>query len=83
MKIHEFQAKKIFSDYGIPVPEGGTATRPEQAKEIAAKLGGTVVVKAQIHAGGRGKGGGVKLVQSSDAEFFERPDREHRLHQQW
>ena len=69
MKIHEFQAKKIFSDYGIPVPEGGTATRPEQAKEIAAKLGGTVVVKAQIHAGGRGKGGGVKLVQSPDEAF--------------
>jgi succinyl-CoA synthetase beta subunit len=69
MKIHEFQAKKIFSDYGIPVPEGETATRPEQAKEIAAKLGGTVVVKAQIHAGGRGKGGGVKLVQSPDEAF--------------
>ena len=69
MKIHEFQAKKIFSDYGIPVPAGGTAKRPEQAKEIAAKLGGTVVVKAQIHAGGRGKGGGVKLVQSPDEAF--------------
>jgi succinyl-CoA synthetase beta subunit len=69
MKIHEFQAKKIFSDYGIPVPAGGTATRPEQAKEIAAKLGGTVVVKAQIHAGGRGKGGGVKLAQSPDEAF--------------
>jgi succinyl-CoA synthetase beta subunit len=69
MKIHEFQAKKIFSDYGIPVPEGETATRPEQAKEIAAKLGGTVVVKAQIHAGGRGKGGGVKLAESPDEAF--------------
>ena len=59
MKIHEFQAKKIFLDYGIPIPEGETAKTPEQAKQIAEKLGETVVVKAQIHAGGRGKGGGV------------------------
>ena len=66
MKIHEFQAKKIFSDYGIPVPEGETARTPEAAKQIAEKLGGTVVVKAQIHAGGRGKGGGVKLAKSPD-----------------
>ena len=69
MKIHEFQAKKIFSDYGIPVPGGQTATRPEQAKQIAEKLGGTVVVKAQIHAGGRGKGGGVKLAKTPEEAF--------------
>ena len=70
MKIHEFQAKKIFSHYGIPIPEGETAKTPVQAKKIAEKLGGTVVVKAQIHAGGRGKGGGVKLAKSP-AEAFE------------
>jgi len=69
MKIHEFQAKKIFSYYGIPVPEGETAKTSVQAKQIAEKLGGTVVVKAQIHAGGRGKGGGVKLAKSPDEAF--------------
>ena len=69
MKIHEFQAKQIFLDYGIPVPEGETAKTPEQAKQIAEKLQVTVVVKAQIHAGGRGKGGGVKLAQSPDEAF--------------
>ncbi len=66
MKIHEFQAKKIFLDYGIPVPEGETAKTPEEARQIAEKLEGTVVVKAQIHAGGRGKGGGVKLAKTPD-----------------
>jgi succinyl-CoA synthetase beta subunit len=69
MKIHEFQAKKIFLDYGIPIPEGKTAKTPEQAKQIAEKLGETVVVKAQIHAGGRGKGGGVKLAKTPDEAF--------------
>ena len=69
MKIHEFQAKQIFLDYGIPIPEGETAKTPEQAKQIAEKLGETVVVKAQIHAGGRGKGGGVKLAKSPDEAF--------------
>jgi succinyl-CoA synthetase beta subunit len=66
MKIHEFQAKKFFSDYGIPVPEGEVAKTPEEVKAIAENLGGTVVVKAQIHAGGRGKGGGVKLAKTPD-----------------
>ena len=69
MKIHEFQAKKIFLDYGIPIPDGETAKTPEQAKQIAEKLGETVVVKAQIHAGGRGKGGGVKLAKTPDEAF--------------
>jgi len=66
MKIHEFQAKKIFSDYGIPIPEGDVAATPEEVKAIAEKLGGPVVVKAQIHAGGRGKGGGVKLAKTAE-----------------
>ena len=70
MKIHEFQAKKIFSDYGIPVPKGSVALRAKDVKEIAEELGGNVVVKAQIHAGGRGKGGGVKLANSA-AEAYE------------
>lgn len=66
MKIHEFQAKQILSDYGIPVPDGAVVLNPEDAQATAAKLGGTVVVKAQIHAGGRGKGGGVKLAKTAD-----------------
>ncbi len=62
MKIHEYQAKKVLSQFGVPIPRGEVATSPYEAYEIARKLGGTVVVKAQIHAGGRGKGGGVKLA---------------------
>jgi len=69
VKIHEFQAKKIFSDYGIPVPEGAVAAAPDEVKALAEKLGGTVVVKAQIHAGGRGKGGGVRLAHSPDEAY--------------
>ena len=65
MKIHEYQAKELFKKYGIPVPSGGVAFNSEEAGKIAAALGGfPVVVKAQIHAGGRGKGGGVKLSNS-------------------
>ncbi len=64
MKIHEYQAKQLFKAYDIPVPEGGPAFNPEQACIIANELGRfPVAVKAQIHAGGRGKGGGVKLAQ--------------------
>ncbi len=62
MKIHEYQAKAILREFGVPVPNGEVADTPAQAKAIAAKLGGKVVVKAQVHAGGRGKAGGVKLV---------------------
>jgi succinyl-CoA synthetase beta subunit len=69
MKIHEFQAKKIFSEYKIPIPRGEVAKTPEEAKAIAEKLGGTVVVKAQIHAGGRGKGGGVKVAKNAEEAY--------------
>jgi succinyl-CoA synthetase beta subunit len=69
MKIHEFQAKKIFAEYGIPIPRGEVAKTPEEARTIASKLSGTVVVKAQIHAGGRGKGGGVKVVKNADEAY--------------
>jgi len=66
MKIHEYQAKELFKKYSIPIPDGGVAFNPQDAGEIAAKLGAfPVVVKAQIHAGGRGKGGGVKLAGSA------------------
>ncbi len=67
MKIHEYQAKEILRRYQVAVPEGKVAKTPEKAKAIAEELGGgTVVVKAQIHAGGRGKGGGVKLAKNPD-----------------
>ena len=66
MKIHEFQGKEILKSFGIPVPEGGVAETSTEARGIAERLGGRVVVKAQIHAGGRGKGGGVKLADDPD-----------------
>jgi succinyl-CoA synthetase beta subunit len=66
MKIHEYQAKDLFKKYGIPVPAGGVAFSVAEAQKVAAGLGGwPVVVKAQIHAGGRGKGGGVQLARSA------------------
>jgi succinyl-CoA synthetase beta subunit len=68
MKIHEYQAKKIFSEFAIPVPKGLVAPNPEEAKRIAEETGGSQwVVKAQIHAGGRGKGGGVRVAESPEA----------------
>jgi succinyl-CoA synthetase beta subunit len=66
MKIHEYQAKAILAEAGVPIPRGRVAATPSEARAIAQELGGTVVVKAQIHAGGRGKGGGVKLAKSPD-----------------
>ncbi|HUF25034.1 MAG TPA: ADP-forming succinate--CoA ligase subunit beta [Vicinamibacterales bacterium] len=67
MKIHEYQAKQLLSKFGVPVPQGEVATVAAEAGDIAMRLGGgTVVVKAQIHAGGRGKGGGVKLAKTRD-----------------
>ncbi len=66
MKIHEFQAKKILSKFGVPIPKGEVAETPDQAREIADKIGPRVVVKAQVHAGGRGKGGGVKLANNPE-----------------
>ena len=64
VNIHEYQAKEIFRSHGVPIPEGDIATTPEQAEALAKKFGGTVVVKAQVHAGGRGKAGGVKLAKN-------------------
>jgi len=69
VNIHEYQAKDIFRKYGIPIPPGEVATTPEEAEAIARKFGTTVVIKAQVHAGGRGKAGGVKLAKTpSDAK---------------
>jgi succinyl-CoA synthetase beta subunit len=64
VNLHEYQAREILRGYGIPVPEGDVAETPDQARAIAARLGGPVVVKAQVHAGGRGKAGGVQLAQN-------------------
>ena len=67
MNIHEYQAKQVLKQYGVAVPQGGVAFSADEAVAVAEKLGGPVwVVKAQIHAGGRGKGGGVKVVKSID-----------------
>jgi succinyl-CoA synthetase beta subunit len=66
MKIHEYQAKAILAKYDVPVPRGEVAYTVEEAEAAAKKIGGSVVVKAQIHAGGRGKGGGVKVAKSAE-----------------
>ncbi len=66
MNIHEYQAKEIFRKYGIPIPPGEVASTPQEAESIARKFGTTVVVKAQVHAGGRGKAGGVKLAKTPE-----------------
>src|SRR5881296_3031561 len=66
MKIHEYQAKSILAKHNVRVPRGEVAYTKEEARNIAKRLGSLVVVKAQIHAGGRGKGGGVKLAKSPE-----------------
>ena len=65
MKIHEHQAKALLAAHGVPVPRGEVVSTPDEAENAAKKLGGSVVVKAQIHAGGRGKGGGVKVAKDA------------------
>jgi succinyl-CoA synthetase beta subunit len=74
VKIHEYQAKALLREFGVPVPRGEVATTPAEAKTVAARLGGRVVVKAQVHAGGRGKAGGIKVAD--DAEGAERAARQ-------
>lgn len=66
MKIHEYQAKKIFREYGVPVPEGKVAKTPEDVIDIVSNIGFPAVIKAQVHVGGRGKAGGIKLVNNED-----------------
>ncbi|MGC8879512.1 MAG: ADP-forming succinate--CoA ligase subunit beta, partial [Anaerolineae bacterium] len=65
MKLHEYQSKRIFARYGLPVPQGNVATTPSEARQIAHLLGGSVVVKAQVLTGGRGKAGGILLAQDA------------------
>jgi succinyl-CoA synthetase beta subunit len=76
VKIHEYQAKAIFKQHGVPIPNGDVARTPEEARAIAEKLGGTVVVKAQIHAGGRGKG---TIRTKSDGEAVLRPGEDRPM----
>ena len=65
MKVHEYQAKALLRELGVPVPNGEVASSPADAKVVAARIGGKVVVKAQVHAGGRGKAGGIKLADGA------------------
>ncbi|MFC2158153.1 ADP-forming succinate--CoA ligase subunit beta [Acidobacteriota bacterium] len=69
MKIHEYQAKQILSRFKVQIPRGEFTETPEKSREIAERIGPRVVIKAQIHAGGRGKGGGVKLVDNPDQAY--------------
>jgi succinyl-CoA synthetase beta subunit len=64
MKVHEYQAKRILADFGVAVPKGGVATTPAEARRVAEELAAPVVIKAQVHAGGRGKGGGIALADT-------------------
>jgi succinyl-CoA synthetase beta subunit len=66
MNLHEYQGKELFARFGLPVLPGQVATTPEEARDVAASIGGTVVIKAQVQAGGRGKAGGVKLAHSPE-----------------
>src|SRR5688572_4497318 len=66
MNLHEYQATAIFDAHGIPVNRGSVATTPQEAFDLASTAGGAVVVKAQVHTGGRGKAGGVKLARTPE-----------------
>jgi succinyl-CoA synthetase beta subunit len=66
VKLHEYQSKRVFIKYGIPIPEGEIATSPAEVREIAKKLGGSVVIKSQVLVGGRGKAGGIKLAKDAN-----------------
>jgi len=66
VKLHEYQSKRIFAQYGVPIPNGDVATTPEQARQIAARLGKRVVIKSQVLVGGRGKAGGIRLAKDPD-----------------
>ena len=70
MNLHEYQASEIFAAHGIPTNGGRVAETPDEASAIATDLGGTTVIKAQVHSGGRGKAGGVKLAKSPEEAFI-------------
>lgn len=65
MKLHEFQAKQLLADAGIPIPKGGVAYSADEAAAVATSIGDPVVVKAQVHVGGRGKAGGIRLARDA------------------
>ncbi|MFP4631823.1 MAG: ADP-forming succinate--CoA ligase subunit beta [Halobacteriales archaeon] len=69
MRLHEYQAKQVFADAGIPTPEGDVASTPERAREIAQGVGGAVAVKAQVHVGGRGKAGGIEIAETPEEAY--------------
>jgi len=69
MKVHEYQAKSLLQKFGVTIPRGEVTDNPDEARDIAKRLGGRCVVKAQIHAGGRGKGGGVKVAKNADDAY--------------
>lgn len=66
MKLHEYQSKRLFARYGVPIPQGDVANSPEEVRQIASRLGGRVVVKAQVLVGGRGKAGGIRVANDAD-----------------
>jgi len=66
VKLHEYQSKRIFAKYGVPIPDGDVATEPAEARRVAQRLGGPVVVKSQVLVGGRGKAGGIRLAKDAD-----------------
>ena len=66
MNLHEYQAKRLFAEHGVPIPKGDVASTPAEAREVARELGGKVVVKSQVLIGGRGKAGGIKLASNPD-----------------
>ncbi len=69
MKLHEYQSKRIFAEFGVPIPKGNIATTPVEARQIAKQLGGVVVIKSQVLVGGRGKAGGVKLAKNEEEAY--------------
>jgi hypothetical protein len=81
MNLHEYQGKELFARFGIPVLPGQVAATPEEARDVAASIGGTVVIKAQVQAGGRGKAGGVKLAHIAERGVRACP-RHPRAHDQ-
>jgi succinyl-CoA synthetase beta subunit len=66
VKLHEYQSKRVFGQFGVPIPRGDVATTPEETRQIAARLGGRVVIKSQVLVGGRGKAGGIRLAKDED-----------------
>ena len=69
MKLHEYQAKEFFARYGIPIPAGKVASTATEAQEVASSMKGSTVIKAQVHAGGRGKGGGIRIAATPEEAY--------------